>query len=85
MKSPLLAPRPAEEAEADDHAHRADDGPERAAGHRRSVDETESLPEPYRASHDKQPSDHAPGDGHGILYDERVRTVSWAGSRIRTP
>ena len=47
------------------------------------MDETKSLPEPYRASHDKQPSDHAPGDGHGIHYDEHVRMVSWAGFRIR--
>jgi len=43
------------------------------------VDQTKSLPEPYRAGHDEQPSNHASGNGHGIHYDKRVRTVSLGG------
>ena len=81
--SRLLAPRPAKQTEAGDDTRRSDDGPERAAGHRRSVDETESLPEPYRASHDKQPSGHASGNGHGILTTSGLARFPWAGSRIR--
>jgi hypothetical protein len=73
-----LAPWPAEQAEAGDDARPSDNGPERAAGHRRSLDQVKPLPEPYRAGHDKQPSDHASGDGHGIHYEKRVPSVSRA-------
>src|SRR5690348_11864123 len=75
-----LAPRPAEQAETRDDACRSDDGPERAAGHRRPLDQIEPLPEPDRAGHEEQPSDHASGDGHGIHYDEPDPTVSQAMS-----
>ena len=61
-----LAPRPAEQSEAGDDARASDDGPERAAGHRRSLDQVEPLAEPDRAGHDEQRSDHALDDGHGI-------------------
>ena len=60
-----LAPWPAEQAKTRNDARSSDDGPERAAGHRRSVDQVKPLPEPYRASHEEQPSDHASGEGHG--------------------
>jgi hypothetical protein len=73
-----LAPRPTEEAETGDDAQRSDDGPERTAGHRRSVDQAEPLPEPYRAGHEQQPSDHAPDDGHGIHYAEYITLDAWA-------
>ena len=72
-------------AETGDDAHRSDDGPERAAGHRRSVDQVKPLPEPNRAGHKEQPSDHASGDGHGIHYDERDPTASRAMSGSCAP
>jgi hypothetical protein len=52
-----VAPWPAEQAETRNDARPSDDGPERAAGHRRSLDQVKPLPEPYRAGHDEQPSD----------------------------
>ena len=67
MPAPLvgLAPWPAEQAETRNDARPADNGPERAAGHRRSLDQVEPLPEPYHAGGDEQATDHASGEGHG--------------------
>src|SRR5207302_8681408 len=63
-----LTPRPAEQAETGEEADRTGDGPERAAGHRRTLDQPGSLADPDDAGQDEHGSDDTPRDDHSADY-----------------
>src|SRR5581483_4706124 len=70
-----LTPGPAEEDDAGDDEEGAHDRPERAAGHRRAVDQVEPLPEPDDPGQGEQRSDDASRVGHVSEYRARAEAV----------